>query len=72
LPLKELATGSLNVLLTRRPGELGDRLRFEALREDEAVVVAGPRHTVGGRAQVVRRSVSGAPAAASGSSVSPS
>lgn len=50
--LKELATGSLNVLLTRRPAELGDRFRFEALREDEAVVVAGPHHPLSSRAHV--------------------
>lgn len=50
--LEELAAGGLNVVLLRRPAELPARLRFQPMAADEAVVVAGVKHPLAGRAQV--------------------
>ena len=47
--VQELLSGSLNLVLGRRPQPLPAKLRFEALRPDEAIVIAGPRHPLVGR-----------------------
>ena len=47
--LGELASGALNIVLTRRPPRLGARYRFESLLQDEAIVGAGLSHPLAGR-----------------------
>jgi len=48
--MQELLAGSLDMVLSRRPQPLPAKLHFEALRADEAVVLAGPEHPMAGRA----------------------
>lgn len=50
--LAELSGGTLNLLLTRRPAELGQRYRFESLARDEAVFGAGLGHPLARREAV--------------------
>ncbi len=50
--LKELAAGSLDIVLTREPAALGARFRFEPLMDDEAVFLAGTGHPLAGRPRV--------------------
>lgn len=50
--LAELASGALNLVLTRRPPQLGERYRFESLLKDEAVFGAGISHPLAGRDSV--------------------
>jgi DNA-binding transcriptional LysR family regulator len=50
--LNEVAVGSLDVVLTRQPAELGTRFLFEPLARDEAIVIAGSNHPLAGRARV--------------------
>lgn len=59
--LSELAAGSLHLVLTRRPAELGSRYAFESLCDDEAVVVASPRHPLAGPAPVGLEELAGYP-----------
>ncbi len=59
--LKELASGSLNVVLTRPPAQLGARFCFEPLVTDQAVVVAGLRHPLASRTQVSLDELAGYP-----------
>jgi molybdate transport repressor ModE-like protein len=47
--MQELLSGSLDLVLCRRPRPLSPRLHFEWLRSDEAVVVAGTGHPLAGR-----------------------
>jgi len=47
--MQALLSGSLNLVLCRRPQPLPARLHFEPLRPDEAVVVAGVDHPLAGR-----------------------
>lgn len=46
--LQELLSGSLNLVLGRRPQPVPHGLHFGALRPDEAVVIAGPGHPLAG------------------------
>lgn len=46
---QQLLTGSLNLVLGRRPVPVPQRLHFEPLRADEAVVIASPDHPLAGR-----------------------
>lgn len=59
--LKELAAGSLDLVLTRRPAELGGRYRFEPLLDDEAVFLAGTGHPLAGRPRVSVEDLAGFP-----------
>ena len=45
--VQELLSGSLNLVLCRRPQPLPAKLHFEALRPDEAVVIAGAEPPAG-------------------------
>lgn len=47
--VQELLSGRLDLVLGRRPLPMPARLHFEALRPDEAIVVAGPGHPLAGR-----------------------
>jgi DNA-binding transcriptional LysR family regulator len=47
--VQELLSGSLDLVLGRRPQPLPAKLHFEALRPDEAIVVGGPEHPMAGR-----------------------
>lgn len=46
--LQELLSGSLNLVLGRRPQPVPQGLHFEYLQPDEAVVIAGPSHPLAG------------------------
>jgi DNA-binding transcriptional LysR family regulator len=46
---QDLLAGGLHLVLGRRPVPLHQRLHFEPLRPDEAVVIAGPGHPLAGR-----------------------
>lgn len=59
--LNELAAGGLHVVLTRQPTELAARFVAEPLGDDEAIVIAGPRHPLAGRARVALDELAGFP-----------
>lgn len=46
--LQELLSGSVNLVLGRRPQPMPQGLHFEYLRPDEAIVIAGPGHPLAG------------------------
>lgn len=48
--VQALLSGSLSLVLCRRPQPLPEPLRFEPVRPDEAVVVAHPAHPLAGQA----------------------
>lgn len=50
--LEELAAGSLNVVLTRRPAELAARFAYQPITEDQAVILSGTKHPLAAHAQV--------------------
>lgn len=50
---QQLLAGSLSLGLGRRPVPVPQRLHFEPLRTDEAVVIAGPAHPLAGRSGLV-------------------
>lgn len=47
--LQELMAGGLNLVLGRRPSPVPAKLYYEAMRPDEAVVLASPGHPLAGR-----------------------
>ena len=47
--LQDLLSGSLDLVLARRPQPVPASLHFESLRPDEAIVIAGPKHPLAGQ-----------------------